>query len=300
MNISIIGANSFLAKNLISYLNIEGKYKIQAYCRNNMGDQKRYAYPDWGVEKISIEELLKSDIIIYAAGAGVQPNHGESEDIIQELNANEPIRLIKRLNDHNYLGKMITFGSYFEIGISAEHQAYTESMIASNDNPLPNVYCSSKRTLTKFIAKQLGSFSHNHLHLILTNIYGMGENQHRLLPYLAQSIKNKIEIKLTSGDQVRQYTHISDVVNIIVKSFNNSFSGILNFTAPTCLSIQELVIKFASLTNYPIDKLIFNSVQKRDVNMNHLSLNISKLLSIHQDQKFTPLETGLKSYLKSD
>lgn len=297
MKIAIIGSSSFLAHSLLKSKR-STEHQFILYNRNPELNQKRYDFPEFGVSKLDMHDLSLADVIIFTAGAGIQPGHLDDDSTINSLNYLEPKKLIERLNQIKFGGKLITFGSYFEIGISNEQNPYSEEKLISHQNSVPNVYCQSKRNLTKLASQRSLTNSFTHLHLILTNIYGKGENNHRLLPYLAESLSRGHDVSLSSGAQLRQYTHVQDICAIIYKLLHLELnSNIINCSSREILSVKTLIKRFARLGNYPNSKLKFETETKRDHAMNYLALDTQLLNQIISNHHFIPLNKGLIEYL---
>src|SRR4051812_30744983 len=130
MKVSIIGTNGLLGGHIgaycnsisaevISYGNTEPrKYKCSKFYPTNLL-----------VDPIDILELSKSDIIVYASGAGIQSNANESFETIYKINSFVPIQICKHLSEADYRGTLITFGSYFEIGNNPTTHKFSESEV---------------------------------------------------------------------------------------------------------------------------------------------------------------------------
>lgn len=291
MKIAIIGSNSFLAQSIQKHAS---KHKLIGFARKS---EWPFDYPSHGVESLNFDLLLEFDLIVYCAGAGIQPRHSESKNTIEALNFDQPQQLIHRLQESNYQGQLITFGSYFEIGNSGQKTPFTETELIASSNSLPNVYCESKKKLTNYINEKQSTTTFKHLHLILTNVYGVGENENRLLPYLARSFKAGQEVLLTSGEQVRQFTHIDDVAKFILNSKSRSLNGVLNFSNPEITTVRSVIETFAKLMEYPKEKLKFDTAYRRDTGMEFLALNTNKLQQILPGFEFVTLEVGLTEYI---
>lgn len=290
MKIALIGSSSFLAR---SILNLTTEHEVVCFSRNF---EPVFDYPIHGIESLNLNILLDSDLVVYCAGAGIQPQHSDSDEIIESLNYRQPRLLIEKLTDGGYMGQLITFGSYFEIGNTTERKPYSESDLLTSNNSLPNVYCESKRKLTRHIYEKSHKTNLNHLHLILTNIYGLGENEDRLLTYLTRCFKKGEEVSLTSGSQIRQFTHVDDVARFVLDNRTREISGILNLTHPEEVTVRTVVEQFAEIFQFPKQKLKFDTLKKRDSMMNYLSLKSNKFSESHPDFVFKDLRKGLMSY----
>ena len=299
MKVAIIGSNSFLAKYITREF-VRCNIRLSLFGRSAPAEFPelefyRFELPE---KPIILTPLLEFDIIIYTAGAGVQSGLKESLDLTYELNSFSPIRLFNFLSENGFKGKVISFGSYFEIGDEREERYYTELDVVSSNKSVPNHYASSKRILTRFLVS--APVLPLYFHFILPNIYGKGESSNRLVPYLINSITQGTEIKLTSGSQVRQYIHAQEIVKVVLKVVNNEFpTGLYNLCNVEPVQIKELVKNVFKVMGKESDfsKLNFGNNQRADTAMPFLLLNNNKSKEILKFQPGITLEEGIKSYL---
>lgn len=279
MKVSIIGSNGFLSDRI-------GKYCIsKSYCLNVLGQQAPELFnPDSFTKidllgKVDFSSVLNSDVIFYAAGAGIQANKKDSMSLIFDLNVRVPVLLADFLKSNNFKGYLITFGSYFEIGSTSENRPMNESDVIFSSNEIPSEYCLSKRMLSRFFSSFQSEYSF--YHFILPTIYGEGEASHRLIPYLISCIQDKKELQLTSGAQVRQYLYVEDAVSLAFKSVEKSIpSGIYNMAGTETLSVREIVeLLFQSFEEFVPDN-IFGKESRVDERMKSLILDGSKLQEV--------------------
>jgi hypothetical protein len=279
MKITLLGSNGLLSASLGIYNNLMDNalyvWGLDSPLRHKCNEFYKVNLTN---EEIAVEKILDSDIIIYTCGAGIQSNRNEPFQDIYYLNTFFPIKLYKELELHNYKGKVITFGSYFEYGSNLEQKKLTERDILCSLNPVPNDYCVSKRLLTRFIDSN--HVSYTKWHFILPTIYGEYESPHRLLPYIINSIKNNTKIVLTSGLQVRQYLYIDEIPAIINTAFkNNLVSGIYNIAGPDTYSVRDLTKSIFSFFKKNLNEEIFGGIEKSDESMKDLQLDGTKLYS---------------------
>ena len=235
----------------------------------------RFHYFRQPEQPLNYDTLLTSDLIIYCAGAGVQSSKKYPASLIYDVNAFEPIRIINALTAAAYTGKIVTFGSYFEIGNNNAETQYKEEEVALASAAVPNDYCISKRILTRFLDSSNTPI--NWFHLILSSIYGKGENENRLIPYVTSKILAGEEVKLSSGNQVRQYIHADDVNAFILSLYKNEVpSGMYNLASETGITVKELV-EHIEETLQKKGNLQFGDLVKTDQSMNVLLLNIEKI-----------------------
>lgn len=298
MKIAIIGSDSFLAGYIIAEL-VNASAAIYLF---GISEEK---YPGLAFfqfqlpgSPLDISQLLDTDAIIYCAGAGIQANLNEDRNLIYELNAFQPIKLLNQLAQNKYKGKFISFGSYFEIGNETGQRFYTETEVALSNNPVPNHYASSKRILTRYLVSSPDL--PEYFHFFLPNIYGKGENPNRIIPYIVNSIRQGTEIKLTSGSQVRQFIHTSDVAKTVLNVISNDYpEGIYNLCNNEPVQIKTLVKTIFKVMSCEkeFEKLNFGTNQRADTAMPFLLLDNEKSESTFLIKSFISLEDGIITYL---
>ncbi|RJE70867.1 hypothetical protein BGP76_08775 [Reichenbachiella sp. MSK19-1] len=270
-NIAIIGATSFLAKSIIQQLVSQEKHFIGF-------DQQSYSFPEKSFSsEFPLADLLEMNVIYYCAGLGIQPKNKDPENLIYELNAFEPIRLISYLLNFGFKGKIVTFGSYFEYGDATNPTPFSEAQLVKNTNPKPNTYCHSKALLTAFVQDQINSRHDQLLHFILPNIYGAGENEHRLFPYIAKSVKNGKTMTFTAGTQLRQFVHVDDVTTLVTSQVLQNHSGIYQLGTNAQTVREAIEEALAGLTAVKENvRFEFTAMERKDTSMEYLVMDDSK------------------------
>lgn len=295
MKIAFIGANGFLANVFGKRLNEQSIHPI-VYGKS---EPLNYSYSSFIKFNIldnwtSLNMFCDYDLIFYFAGQGIQAIKNDKTSDIFEVNSFFPIKLILFLSGNNFKGKLVTFGSYFEIGNCNKEVSFTEINLIKSNYKVPNNYCVSKRIFTKFI----DSFANNFIyHFILPTIYGEGEGETRLIPYIIGQIKKGMDIQLTSGSQIRQYIYVDDVYEIVSKTLGSLLdSGIYNIAGTETKEVKELSLEIVQYFGYKIDKIKFGSLKRVDTTMKYLLLNGSKLNSVIGLGPNTLIKDKLKSY----
>jgi nucleoside-diphosphate-sugar epimerase len=273
LNIAIVGASSFLSTYIIDVLEKE-KHKLTLFSRqkiNEVHDFIKFDYPNSIPE---FKHFLKFDIIIFTAASGVQNSNEYSIDEIYSLNSFLPISISNFLSQNNYKGKLITFGSYAEIGCNSQLKYYNETEVVLSNLKVHNHYSLSKRILSRFVNNNINCVLH--YHVILPNIYGKNENKNRLIPYLINCLSNNNIIKLTSGDQVRQFLHVKDVTLFISKLCNSNIDkGIYNLSTNSYYLVKDVtnIIFNYFGKNKPND---YEKIERSDESMKVLLLDNTK------------------------
>lgn len=277
MKISILGTNGFLSIAVAKYANKE-KWSLNMYGLNapiNHEYENFYKVNLMDAE-LDCSSLIDSDIVIYAIGAGVQSDLKEGFNLIYNLNVTAPVAICNKLKELDYKGCFVTFGSVFEMGETRKEKFFTEEDILTSICPVPNDYTVSKRMLSKFVASYKHKFKHWHFYI--PTIYGAGENPKRLIPYVINAIHNSDELHFTTGDQTRQYIHVSEIPRILTMAFENNLpSGLYNIQGKETVSVKEIVTMIHHAMGKEVPDGCFGSFQRADVGMKYLALNGNKL-----------------------
>ncbi|RYE13538.1 MAG: NAD(P)-dependent oxidoreductase, partial [Sphingobacteriaceae bacterium] len=245
---------------------------------------------------LAFSDLLTCDAIVYCAATGVQANKATDTALVYEINAFLPIKILNYLNDNNFVGTWVSFGSYFEIGNNDAEHYFTETDVIASELPVPNHYCSSKRLLTRFISNGLGTAKM--FHFILPTIYGSRENPARLIPYIVDALKADRTVQLSAGTQIRQYLHCKDVASLVNLVISSSYeSGIYNVANGTPIKISDLVKSVFHLFKRNADSSL-GTLSTRDESMKFLALDIKNLsIQFSHWEPTISLQAGISEYL---
>lgn len=277
MKISILGTNGFLSTAIGKYAVAEG-WTLDMYGLEPPKSHACDAFRQVNLMDCDLDcsSLMDSDVIVYAIGAGIQSNLREGYNLIYNLNVAVPVTICNKLKELGYKGRLVTFGSVFEMGATIEQRFFTEEDVLTSTCGAPNDYTVSKRMLSRFVS----SYSHDfvHWHFYIPTIYGAGENPKRLIPYVVNAIRQGEELHFTAGDQVRQYVHVSEVPRMLGLAVGKNLpSGLYNIQGSETLTVKDIVIKIHHAMGAEIPKGCFGSVQRADAGMKYLALDGRKL-----------------------
>lgn len=296
MKVALIGSNGTLATAFGKYCNqkecelhVYGRSKPSAYDCNSLDEI------DLLSDKFDFHNLSDYDMIVYAAGAGIQSQQKDNVDVIYKLNVDFPVCLYNKLKECKSSARLITFGSYFEIGCNTENRCFSEVDIISSLLDVPNDYCISKRMLTRFFSSVENDFKF--YHFILPTIYSEYENRNRLIPYVVDCIKTGKNLSFTSGEQIRQYLYVDDVPKIVCDAVENNIpNGIYNIEGSETLSVKELVCSIMKFFNVMPSESIFGTNERQDVGMKNLQLDGTKLSSFVKTQSIHSVLSVIEKY----
>lgn len=277
MKISILGTNGFLSTSIAKYAN-SANWTLDMY-----GLEEPVAHKYDNFYKVNLMEseldcsrLMDSDLIVYAIGAGIQADLKEKYHLVYNLNVTVPVAICNKLKELNYRGRLVTFGSVFEIGETKEVRFFSEEDVITSTCPAPNEYTVSKRMLSAFVYSYRHEYTHWHFYI--PTIYGAGENPKRLIPYVINAIRSGESLHFTAGDQTRQYIHVNEVPRMLELAIEKDLpSGVYNIQGVETLTVKEIVTKIHTAMGKAVPDGCFGSVQRADVGMKYLALDGKKL-----------------------
>lgn len=277
MKISILGTNGFLSTAIAKFASKES-WQLDMYGLNAPIDHKYDKFYKVNLMDVELDysNLLDSDLIVYAIGAGIQANLKENANMIYSLNVTVPVTICNKLKELEYRGRFVTFGSVFEMGETNETHFFSEEEILTSFCSAPNDYTVSKRMLSSFVSSYKHEFVHWHFYI--PTIYGAGENPKRLIPYVINAIRNGEELSFTAGSQTRQYVHVSEIPRLLALAIEKRLpSGLYNIEGKETLTVYEIVSLIHQAMNKPLPEGCFGSLQRADVGMKYLALDGEKL-----------------------
>ena len=290
MKISVIGTNGMLSVAFTKYyfnkdgvtVDVYGLDAPQSYQCDNFYQVNIIK------DKIDYDILLKSDVIIYASGAGVQAALQTDSSLMYALNVTSPIEITLQLKKHNYKGVYVSFGSYMEIGLNEEEgKIFTEDEVVCSKLPVTNDYGLSKRIYGRYMKDFIADYKF--YHFILPNMFSEDDLKPgtRLVPYTLQYLqdynagKNPKAPSFSAGKQTRQFITLEEMIKTVDKAIcNNINSGIYNIGGGEFLSIRNLIERLFAIYNVPCKDEFFGQEVRRDGDIKSLYIDGRKLMTV--------------------
>jgi dTDP-6-deoxy-L-talose 4-dehydrogenase (NAD+) len=76
-------------------------------------------------------------------------------------------------------------------------------------------------------------------------LYGEGEDDRRLVPYIKLRLESNQPVELTSGTQIRDYMNVSDAGEMIVDTAFNNIQGAINICSGIPITVRQLAEEIA-------------------------------------------------------
>ncbi|MFQ6791899.1 NAD(P)-dependent oxidoreductase [Thomasclavelia sp.] len=242
-SVLVTGAGGFIGFNLVSEL-IEN-YQVYALIekedtrsRQKLCSLKNTTVIDDFSYMLANPNIFPSFQTIYhLATVGVRPDFSDIS-LFCDINIKMGCQLVD-FAVQNKSGLLVNFGSCFEYGnhgnklLSETDECYPESLYAISKN--------TSVKLTTQYAKQKG------ISLITVRpfgVFGAGEGINRLAPSIIYHGLKKEVLKLTAGEQIRDFVNVEDVVKSIIMLANSTKKNIYdvyNICSSNPVKVKEFV-----------------------------------------------------------
>lgn len=289
-NILLLGAGGFIGRHVSKALNDVGA------CTLRVLKPKSGASPDPTddtslrrcdlADLRSLRTLLEErpfDIVFNLASYGVNPAQ-QDEPLAQQLNTALP-ELLAQVLDETPATRLVHVGS------AAEYGAATGDLREGTPEKPMTVYGRTKLEGTRSV---LGNCA-NAVVARLFTVYGEGEREGRLLPSLFSAAVQGKDIDLTSGRQVRDFTHVADVAAGLLRlGCSASPAALVNVATGRLHSVREFCLEAALATGMESDHLHFGARVDRDDEMEHEPVNVDHLFKSTGWKPETDLRDGVR------
>lgn len=81
--------------------------------------------------------------------------------------------------------------------------------------------------------------------------YGPMEDERRLIPAIISSLLRDEAVKITKGEQVRDFLHIEDVASAILAVANSSLSGVVNVGSGQPVTVSKIALELGNILGKP-------------------------------------------------
>lgn len=308
LEITITGASGLVGLNIISALN---------YYNNNLAKKRininalTFTKPNGIIKDIYFENSIKSiygdlddcnfiknvplsDCIIHSAGYGQPGKFLDNKIKTIAINTSATIGLSKRLNE---CGRFL-FLSSSEVYSGCLNDKNTEDDMGTTAPTHPrSCYIEGKRS-GEAIINILRESGINASSARLALAYGPGvkSNDERVLnQFIQKGIDGKITL-LDSGDSMRTYGYISNVVIMLLNILIKNNKPVYNVGGKSMISIRELANKIGEIMKVDVDAPASDSFLKDAPKS--VGLDLSRIESEYNITDYVGLDRGLKNTIK--
>lgn len=276
LTILLTGANGFLGSHLLEAL-LSQQYNV-VILKRSTSDLWRIEHlmdqvASYDVDKLSLERAFKEqkiDCVIHTAC-----HYGRNSDSISEVAKSNLIYGLEIL-DASLKSSVDTF---INTDTFFNNREYAQEYLGE--------YTLSKKQFVEW----LHYFSNkiNIVNMKLQHVYGPKDDRSKFIPWVISQFKNDVdEIRLTKGDQERDFIYVDDVVNayLVVLAKRSGSKGFDEYDVGTgnIQSVRSFLLDMQAFCseNYSMSrtKLVFGSLPEREGEIKTIIVNNSGLLKL--------------------
>ena len=294
MKILITGSTGFVGRNLVLLL-LKGKHQILEITRNLDKSQSLFGETTEKYEITDDQKALKTaikqfnpEIVIHLAAMLTASDDYESMQKLLNSNINFLCRLLDALIETQI--KLFvntgTFAEYYN-GDGILDPAY--------------LYAATKTASRAFVDYYSKTFKYKQITIVPYTIYGGQDSQKKIIDIILDSTRSNVPIDLSPGDQILDFIHIDDVVNLYFRVVENADSlpikAIINAGTGKGTSLKQMAKIIEDITN---DKSNINWGGKLYRNSD-VMYAVAEIGNIDKIINWTPhisLNLGIENYIK--
>lgn len=259
MKIFVTGITGYIGACLAERL-LQLDYKVAGLVRNlssekavRLNHSNFYKYHN---NLSSIKDALEDfrpDIVIHLASLFLSSHEPDDLDPLVESNLILSARLYEAM-------RCIGVNKIINTGTSWEHYEN------QNYNPV-NLYAATKGAAESLLDYYVQAKNFKAINLKLFDSYGPKDNRRKLFFYLRKAVKNRVTLKMSSGDQLINLVYIEDIISAYLTAIAciDGFKGKHTFGvgAEKLVTLRNLVACYAEVVklDVPVD---FGALPYRD------------------------------------
>lgn len=275
----VTGGTGFIGSNLIKDL-ITREWEVYALVRNNstLGYKRlneikniNYVYAEdlFNYDYDKSVKILKGnirgkiilpqfDVCFHIASYGVDYRQQNINEII-DGNIKFTIDVLNFCKE-NRTKKVVNTGSCFEYGINEKEKLTEEHNVRPQ-----SLYGAAKASAVMIANTYAKKYNIPLVTLRPFGIFGENEGIHKLVPQIMKAIILNERLKMTFGEQIRDYLYIEDLVNayIAIGSHSVPLYEVYNVCSSSEMSIKELVVKTVDIAKSDLELFEFGAVPYR-------------------------------------
>jgi nucleoside-diphosphate-sugar epimerase len=289
----LIGGAGFIGNHITKEALFRG-FRVTVISKNFKPPSERLESVDYLELDISVPDNLINQlgdkVFHYVINLGGYIDHSgyfDGGDNVIDVHFNGTKNLVNYLNRDNLIS-FIQIGSSDEYGNNPAPQS--EDMRELPISP----YSFAKTAATNFL--QMLHTSENFPAVVLRPflVYGPGQDNKRFIPQIIYGCLNDFEFPVSYGDQLRDFCFISDIVDAIFLTLNNSniYGEVINIGSGDLISIKEIIINIQKIIG--MGRPQFGKISYRVGENMELYADTNKAKNLLKWESKVSLKTGLK------
>lgn len=239
---------------------------------------------------------VQPDVTFNLAGYGVDP--AERDDAVAHAVNAESVRVLAEcvgeLPPCDWPGQRLV-----HVGSALEYGQATGDLREETDPRPTTLYGRTKLAGTRNVAAVATTRGVRALTARLFMVYGAAERAGRLLPSLIAAAHDGTTLRLTSGEQRRDFTYVDDAAEGLLRlGVSDADPGaVVNVATGELTAIRDFVLRAARVLHLRDDQLAFGALPTRPEEMSHDPVNITRLRQLTGWIPATSIEEGVRRAL---
>lgn len=270
--LTAVGADLWLSgRDLPSLQAVCDTYEIQGrFLESDLAEKGAFA---------KLYQQSQPDVTFNLVGYGVDPSERVDSlaSRLNELLVAEIAEIISLDRNRNWLGlRLVHVGSGAEYG--SLPGPLTENLAPAPLSPYGQTKLAGTRALAS-ISERTGLRA---VTARLFTVYGPGEHAGRLLPCVIDAARSGVPLRLTRGDQERDFTYVGDVAEGLLRlgSLEGPVPSVLNLATGVLTSVRDFAACAAELLRVRPDQLQFGALSTRPDELRHGPVDLHLLRKV--------------------
>lgn len=239
-----------------------------------------------------IKEILsecRPEAILHLAAAGVK-HHSAGPAELLKVNTIGLANLFRAIEDLKLRPRIVLAGSGYEYKVQSRPITETDPLEPSN------FYGVSKAS-----ASLLASLYSSKMPIVLLrlfSVYGPGEGNYRLAPYVIRQAKANAPVELTGGAQLRDFTYVGDVAEAFWRALllaKDQSLTVVNVSAGVPITLRQFVDELALILRSRgiVPDLRFGAIPYREDEPMYYLADTSRMQEMFRWSPPTSLSEGI-------
>jgi UDP-glucose 4-epimerase len=304
----ILGATGFIGRWVAHELSKSGA-KLALPVRDSVGAKTLFDQYDIAGQVIELDILdrsrlrelffdLRPSVTFNLAGYGIDRNENDPEmafrvnsKLVEDL-----CHLVSSYGNPDWPGMALVHA-----GTAMEYGAIGGDL-SEDSVPRPTtLYGKSKLSGTNHVSQACKDRGLRGVTARLFSVYGPGEAPKRLLPTLIDSAEGSHPIRLTSGDQLRDFVYVEDVASGLLRlAATDVCPSTVNIASGKLTTVRSFVEIAAEHIGIEVRRLHFGAIPMRIDEMYHDPVKNSRLVNCTGWNPTISVSTGVEKTLEFD
>lgn len=215
--ILLTGATGFVGSNLLKAL-LARRYQLCCIKRSSSNCSRVLEFMDaciwYNIDEIDMESIFLNHPIETVIHCATDYGRDEADAVqVYQSNISFPLKLLDCAERH---------GSQCFINTDSFFVRQADALWREGQEPYKAMYTRSKYMFTCVVKEQIERKKISFVNLQLEHVYGPGDGKDKFVSFLLESLLcNQEWLKLTSGNQIRDFIYVEDAVNAYLAVLEN-------------------------------------------------------------------------------